>query len=207
MVREHGAGSVHEALRVAIDVAGALDNAAAAGVHHGALHPRDVLISSDQIRLTDLGVARAIEMQGVSAPIRRPYAAPERIAGGPWDRRADIFGLAALTYEVASGRRVTAIGEEAAQSLAPIPGADMVSLRSTFARALAEDPADRFETALGFVESFKEGIPKGAQEPDRLGSASGRSPRGSNRTMVTVAEDPGRGLKKHRLTIICPTIN
>jgi serine/threonine protein kinase len=188
MIRDHGAGSVHEALRVAVDVAGALDSAAAAGVHHGGLHPRDVLISSDEIRLTDLGVTRAIEMQGVNAPIRRPYAAPERIAGGAWDRRADIFGLAALTYEMATGRRVTAFGKEAAQSLAPIPGADMASLRSTFARALAEDPADRFETALGFVESFKEGIPKGAQTPDRLDSAGVR-PRGSNRNPLTATDD------------------
>jgi serine/threonine protein kinase len=189
MIRDHGAGSVHEALRVAVDVAGALDSAAAAGVHHGGLHPRDVLISSDEIRLTDLGVTRAIEMQGVSAPIRRPYAAPERIAGGAWDRRTDIFGLAALTYEMATGRRVAAIGKEAAQSLAPIPGADMASLRSTFARALAEDPADRFETALGFVESLKEGIPKGAQTPDRLNRAGVRSLRGSNRSTLTATDD------------------
>ena len=84
------------ALRVAAQLAGALDFAAAVQIGHGALHPRDVLLSSDETRLTGLGVARALERIGVVAPVRRPYTAPERIAGGEWDRRADVFSLAAL---------------------------------------------------------------------------------------------------------------
>jgi hypothetical protein len=67
---------------------------------HGALHPRDVLLSTDDTRLTGVGVARALEQVGVTAPVRRPYTAPERMAGAFWDRRADVFSLAALLHEL-----------------------------------------------------------------------------------------------------------
>ncbi len=77
-VREYGAAPPAEALRVAAQLAGALDFAAVVNVEHGALHPRDVLLSTDETRLTGLGVARALERIGVAAPVRRPYTAPER---------------------------------------------------------------------------------------------------------------------------------
>ena len=109
-------------------------------VTHGALHPRDVLLSSDDTRLTGLGVARALERIGVVAPVRRPYTAPERIAGGEWDRRADVFSLAALMHELMWGRRVSGVGVQAAESLTEIAGGDLDALRDVFARALAEDP-------------------------------------------------------------------
>jgi hypothetical protein len=145
--------------RVAEHVAWALDSAAAVDVLHGALHPRDVLISSDEIRLTDLGIARALETVGATPPLRRPYAAPERIAGS-WDRRSDTFSLAALIYELVSGRRLSAIGEDAAQLLPPVEDADDALLRAVFARALAENPAKRFETAAAFADALKNALPE-----------------------------------------------
>ena len=109
-VREYGPAPVGNALRVAAQLAGALDFAAAVYVTHGALHPRDVLLSSDETRLTGLGVTRALERIGVIAPVRRPYTAPERIAGGEWDRRADVFSLAALMHELMWGAAISGLG-------------------------------------------------------------------------------------------------
>ena len=82
-VREYGAVPPADAVRIAAQLGGALDFGAVADIFHGALHPRDVLLSTDETRLTGLGVARALEQVGVAAPVRRPYTAPERIAGGP----------------------------------------------------------------------------------------------------------------------------
>src|SRR5438034_996396 len=87
-VRECGPAPAADALRVAARIGGALDVAAAANIAHGSLHPRDVLLSSDVTQLTGIGVARALERVGVLPPVRRPYTAPERSAGGEWDRRA-----------------------------------------------------------------------------------------------------------------------
>ena len=158
-VREYGSAPPADALRVAAQLAGALDFAAVVNISHGALHPRDVLMSSDDTRLTGIGVARALEVVGVTAPVRRPYTPPERIAGAAWDRRADVFSLAALVHELLWARRVSGSGAHAADGLTEIEGGDLVGLRATFARALAEDPRERFETALEFAEALKDAFP------------------------------------------------
>jgi hypothetical protein len=159
VMRDHGLASPGDPLRVAAQLAAGLDFAAGVKVHHGALHPRDVLLSPGDARLTGHGVAGAIEKAGVTAPVRRPYAAPERIAGGALDLRADVFSLAALIHEMLWGRRLTAIGEEAAGALTQLPGGDLAVLRATFARALAPKPDDRFETAHEFVAALQEAFP------------------------------------------------
>lgn len=158
-IREHGPAPAANAVRVAAQLAGALDLAAGVGITHGTLHPRDVLLSSDDTRLTGLGVGRALARIGAVAPVRRPYTAPERLAGGAWDRRADVFSLAALVHELLWGRRVSGLGAQAADSLTEIAGADLSALRATFARALAEHPAERYETALEFAESVRNACP------------------------------------------------
>jgi serine/threonine protein kinase len=98
------------------------------------LHPRDILISPDDVRLTGIGVARALEHVGATPPVRRPYAAPERVEGNAWDRRADVFTLATLAHELLWGRRLTALGEDAAAALDDLPGSAPKRLRETFAR-------------------------------------------------------------------------
>jgi hypothetical protein len=158
-VREYGAAPPADALRVAVHLAGALDLAAVANVNHGALHPRDVLLSDDETRLTGIGVARALESVGVATPVRRPYTAPERRASGPWSRQADVFSLAALVHELLWGRRLTAEGSEVAESLSELPNARMKPLRAAFTRALAERPEDRFDSALEFAEALKDAFP------------------------------------------------
>ena len=155
VIREHGPAPTAEALRIITQIAGGLDYAGVVGVVHGALHPRDVLISPDDVRLTGFGVARALERIGVQLPLRRPYAAPERAAGGAWDRRADVFTLATLAHELLWGRRITAIGAEAAAALEELSGASLTRLRETFARALAENPGQRHPTALEFADALK----------------------------------------------------
>jgi hypothetical protein len=131
-----------------------LDSAALVGISHGALHPRDVLLSSDDARLTGMGIAYALEQAGIAAPVRRPYSAPERIAGGDWGREADVFGLAALIHELLWGRRITGVGRQAAEALTEIPDSSLSALRAVFARALAERPGDRYATALDFADAL-----------------------------------------------------
>ena len=158
-VREHGAAPPADALRVAVQLADALDCAASVNIFHGALHPRDVLLSADDTRLTGVGIARALEQVGVTAPVRRPYTAPERMAGAFWDRRADVFSLAALLHELLWARRVSALGADAGAALTPLEGGDAAALRNAFARALAENPEERFATAREFAEALTRAFP------------------------------------------------
>jgi hypothetical protein len=81
------------------------------------------------------------------------------MAGGEWDRRADVFSLAALMHELLWARRVSGTGAGAVENLTEIDGGDLSALRSAFARALAEDPAGRFETAIEFAEALRLAFP------------------------------------------------
>ncbi len=157
-IRTFGPAPPSDAVRVAAQLAGALDFAAVVDVLHGALHPRDVLVAPEEARVTGFGVARALEQVGVTAPVRRPYAAPERMAGAAWDRRADVYSLAAVMHEMLWGRRVRGTGEQVAEWLADLPGADMHAVRAVFARGLADDPGARFPTALAFAEALNEAV-------------------------------------------------
>jgi serine/threonine-protein kinase len=183
IIREHGALSVADALRAAEQLAGALDFASAADVQHGGLHPRDVLLQGDQARLAGLGVVRALERVGAAAPVRRPYTAPERIGGTVWSNRADVFSLAALVHEMLWARRVSGMGQEAAESFTAIAGGDLGKLRQAFARALDESPDARFETAGGFVEALKGAF---CEQP----SVAHQSPATSDQPLATSDQPP-----------------
>jgi hypothetical protein len=196
-VREHGAASPVDALRVAVQLADALDCAASVNIFHGALHPRDVLLSTDDTRLTGVGVARALEQVGVTAPVRRPYTAPERMAGAFWDRRADVFSLAALLHELLWARRVSALGADAGAALTPLEGGDAAALRAAFGRALAEDPEERFATAREFAEALTwafpgvtvDSAPVAVAPPAKRGSRMEHEPRLPLSVSENTAED------------------
>ena len=188
-IREYGPVPAGDALRIAAQLAGALDLAAAAQVTHGALHPRDVLLSSDDTRLTGLGVTHALAKIGVVAPVRRPYTAPERIAGGDWDRRADVFSLAALLHELIWGRRVSGLGMSAVEGLTKIPGGDLAALQEVFARALAEDPGDRFDGAVDFAAALRAACPGVAVAPEPASTPKRRAAR-VDEPRLPLDEDP-----------------
>jgi serine/threonine protein kinase len=155
-VREYGPAPPLDAVRLTTQLAAALDFAAAVAAVHGSMHPRDILLSASETRITGIGVARALERVGVAVPIRRPYTAPERIAGRTWDRRGDIFSLAALSYEMLWGRRIAGTGSHVADSLTELSGARLSALKDAYARALADDPTDRFGTALDFADALSQ---------------------------------------------------
>ena len=83
-LKQYGPAPVPDALRLIGQLAGALDAAAAAGVHHGALHPRDVLVAPHEVRLTGLGVVPGPRARGVpaaAAPALRRARADDGPAG------------------------------------------------------------------------------------------------------------------------------
>jgi hypothetical protein len=169
VVRDRAPLPPADALRLAAQIAGALDFAGSVNIAHGALHPRDVLVSGEDSRVTGFGVARALERVGVSPPVRRPYASPERASGSAWDERADVFSLATLVYEMLWARRVVGPGLQAADLVGDAPGGNRAALHRALARALAEDPADRFPTAREFVGALGEAFPGWADaEPGGL---------------------------------------
>ena len=125
------------------EVARAIDAAWAHGVGHGALHPRDIFIvpGTTDVRITGFALAQALEAAGIRPPIRRPYTAPERVAGGAWGARADVYALGVIAHEVLSGRA----------SGPPVSAPDGV-----LAQAMADDPAARPPSAVAVVDAFSD---------------------------------------------------
>ncbi|HXH05293.1 MAG TPA: protein kinase, partial [Vicinamibacterales bacterium] len=172
-LRHYAPAPVEKVLPFIAQLAGAVDFARAAGFGHGALHPRDIFVTPDEARATGVGVAQALERVGVRPPVRRPYTAPERIAGEPWGTPADVFSLAAVASELLTGRRPA--GPDAAPEIDPaVPHARAIA--AVIARALALDPSARFATALAFASAL-----------EAAASGEGES---AGRPLVAVPETP-----------------
>lgn len=164
--------SLDSALPLLEQVAEALEEAAAAGVYHGALHPRDVLVSTrGAVTVTGLGVVQALEAAGLEPPFRRPYAAPERLGDRAWDARADVFSLAVLALELATGRRPLLPETGPAWQGVGLDPARAAAVREVFARGLAPDPEERASSAARWVASLELAL--------RLGKEAGTAPQRS----------------------------
>ena len=151
-------------------LAGAIDGARAAGVLHGALHPRDIFVTPDSAKATGFGVVAALEEVGLRGPVRRPYTAPERVGGTDCGPGADIFSLAVIAYELLTGKRPAGTGAEAARELRESPASSNFELEQLFEAALSEHPEDRPRTAQEFASAL-EALVSGA------GTGAGAVPR------------------------------
>ena len=138
-LRQLGAFGPARAVKIVRTLAAAIDAAAQQELDHGALHPRDVFISAepDAIRITGFGIARALAEVGVKPTIRLPFSAPERTAGGEWDRRADVYSLAEIARAL--------LGEAAANE----------DVKRLLDAATSERPPSRPASALALVESLE----------------------------------------------------
>lgn len=154
VIRQSGRPPIETTLVTLGRLAEALDRAAGEGIHHGALHLRDVLMEDGAPRLIDVGVAQALQQAGLRAPVRLPYSAPERVEERPWGGPADIFSLGAIAVELVTGRRITGPGAPSLWSEA-VPGADVNALSDLFGRALAIDPGARFASASDLVDALR----------------------------------------------------
>lgn len=140
---------------------------------HGALHPRDVFVTpgTGESSVTGFGVARALEAIGARPPVRRPYTAPERAAGGAWDVRADVYSLGAVAHELLTGRRPAGPGEQDGSLPASMAPELRVQIRRVLARALAEVPAQRFGSASEFLAALTDPAAVTESDAPRIAAA------------------------------------
>src|SRR5688500_4641391 len=153
-LRHYAPAAVDKVLPFITQLAGAIDFARAAGVGHGALHPRDIFVTPDEARATGFGVVEALERVGLRAPVRRPYSAPERVEGGEWSTPVDVFSLAAITYELLTGRRPSGTGSQIGTVSGTSAGHHPGALHAVFVQAMDDDPNRRYQTALGFASAL-----------------------------------------------------
>ena len=163
-LRERGPFSPEQAVAVVAGIGRALDAAHAAGLLHRDVKPANILLrrgsdGTEEAMLTDFGIAKDLAAavtltRAGEAPATVAYASPEQLEGLPLGRRADVYSLGAVLFELLTGRRAfpaAEIGPLLASVIAgPVP--DIRSVRSDLPPALADvvtkalqkDPADRF---------------------------------------------------------------
>ena len=152
---------VDQMLMLVGQLAAAVDAAHARGVMHGGLHARDVFVAPEITRVNGFGVASALEHVGLKVPVRRPFTAPEIIAGRSWGPEADRFAVATIAYELMTGKRLAGTGDEVLARLVAVDSVNVVDppgLQQAFRNALADDPAIRPASAAGFVMALGEAV-------------------------------------------------
>ena len=161
---------VRVAVGLALQVARALSFAHDRGLVHRDVKPQNVLLNEDgQAKVTDFGIARSLDVQGVTQTGTvlgtSDYIAPEQARGQKVDPKTDIYSLGAVLYELLTGDVPFAgdnfvavamrhVNEPAPSVLEHRPDCP-VRLDLAIQRAMAKDPADRFESMDDFCAELE----------------------------------------------------
>jgi tetratricopeptide (TPR) repeat protein len=162
-----------EAVALTIEVAGALDYAHQRGIVHRDIKPENILLEEGHAVVSDFGIARArdvaasSDLTGEYMVIGTPrYMSPEqRLASEEVDARSDVYSLGLVLQEMLAGEppitgptpAITPVRRTARPlpSLRNLRPAVARPIERALDRALATDPADRFQTTAEFAQALR----------------------------------------------------
>lgn len=157
------------ALHLIQQVCGALDYAHQHRVVHRDIKPANLLLAPDDtVKVTDFGTAKILALGTVeqSQIIGTPsYMSPEQVKGKAIDGRSDLFAAGVVLYELVTGKKPFP-GENITTVIYKIVNEDPIppkqldtsvhpGLSNVILRALAKDPAARFQNCREFQEALK----------------------------------------------------
>ncbi|MCX7383830.1 MAG: protein kinase [Alphaproteobacteria bacterium] len=161
------------------------------GVVHRDIKPGNVMMTHDgTVKIADFGIAR-IESSNITqtgSMLGTPaYMSPEQFLGNATDARTDIYSSGALLYQLLTGKRpfdgvMSAIMHKVLTAPPPrastsAPG--LAAFDPIIARAMAKEPADRYQSAEELAIALRSGFQdatSGMRDPDAtmmLGPAHG----------------------------------
>lgn len=161
--------SVAEALRVGIQVAGAVETAHRAGVLHRDIKPANILVTEyNRPALTDFGIASKTGAVTEATGMSIPWSPPEFFADPPQSGpRSDVFALGATLYTLLAGRSpferpgernsgADLIERIERAPLQPLTRPDSpASLQRAIERAMSKNPDARYPSAVAFARALQ----------------------------------------------------
>ena len=186
---------IPDAVRIATEVASALDYAHRHGVIHRDIKPENILLHDGQALVADFGIALAVSQAGGSRmtetgmSLGTPhYMSPEQAMGErEITARSDVYALGCVTYEMLLGEPpftgptaqaiVAKVVTEEPRPLAIQRRSVPEHVEEAVLTALAKLPADRFRTAAEFAGALagRSDHPTGPRPVRRTGARSPRS--------------------------------
>jgi len=190
LIRQPAPPPQADLLRLVEDACAGLAFAHRAGVVHLDIKPENLIRREDgRLKILDFGIARMAaidETQTRSVQGTLRYMSPEQLSGGPVDHRSDVFGLGCVLFEVITHQpafggswsevlaRMTPSAPPRLLALAP---AAAPALERIIARALAHDPAQRYddlETLRGELAEVRRGLEPTLSDPVTIASLTTR---------------------------------
>ena len=162
VLKRQGKMAVGRALAIAHQIAEGLGAVHKAGIVHRDLKPANVILDAeDHARLTDFGIARAVDAKTLytmpgSVVGTLDYMAPEQARGDAADQRSDIYALGLILYDLLAGGRPRVKSDDALAALIdrlehgppPLSAIDPAIPPDTvkvIERCLDVDPARRYQ--------------------------------------------------------------
>jgi eukaryotic-like serine/threonine-protein kinase len=174
------------ALRLSEELAEALDHAHGQGVVHRDMKPANVLVTPEgHAKIADFGIAK-MNLAHLTIPGRAlgtpAYMSPEQLEGESVDKRSDLFSLGAILYHMVTGfgpfqgSSATTVCFKVANRdplrATTFDPALPIELDSIIARAMAKDPAQRYQRGLEFALDLRELQERGQTVSKRGNGAS-----------------------------------
>ena len=161
-ITRHHRLSIDEAVKITISIGEGLEHAHAMGIVHCDIKPHNVIITNTgRVQVTDFGIARAMNstntvMYTNSIMGSAHYLSPEQASGKSVDGNTDIYSLGVVLYEMLTGKVpfegdtpiAVALKHVREKVIPPTRYNPSIPplLESVVLKALAKNPADRFES-------------------------------------------------------------